>query len=72
MLEYCFTDLKHAYENDKVTDFGNDLINCVIKIIKSYKSDVQDTINNLDKENSLIVGDLIATLKEKRQHYGPK
>ncbi|WP_127715631.1 HEXXH motif-containing putative peptide modification protein [Halobacteriovorax sp. HLS] len=72
MLEYCFTDLKHAYENDKVTDFGNDLINGVIKIIKSYKSDVQDTINNLDKENSLIVSELIATLKEKRQHYGPK
>jgi hypothetical protein len=69
MLNYCIKDLEHAFKNDKVTKAGNDLIQGIIQIIKSYSSDASSAYEELNEENKNIINELTKTLKEKRDHY---
>jgi hypothetical protein len=47
MLDYCWTDLNHAFKNKKITKSGFDLISDIYKRINSMKKTVKDVENSL-------------------------
>lgn len=72
MLDYCRSDLKHAFKNKKVNKDGIALTDSTYSRIDAYKDLVQETISelkDLDSKTYEEVLDLKKHLSETRAHY---
>jgi hypothetical protein len=72
MLEFCRTDLKHAFKNKRVNKDGNQLINMIYDRISAYEKDTIVVLKNLNKlspEKHAEMLSFIKGLNETRAHY---
>jgi len=72
MLEFCRTDLKHAFKNKRVTKDGNQLINMIYERISAYEKDTVMVLKNLNKLSSEKHNEMVEFIKglnETRAHY---
>ncbi|MDD0854805.1 HEXXH motif-containing putative peptide modification protein [Halobacteriovorax sp. GB3] len=72
MLTYCVEDLSHAYDNEKVTDEGNELIQSIYQLVNEMKERVGQTFSYLNQHHvdaSKELNELAEHLREQRKHY---
>ena len=72
MLEYCRSDLQHAFKNKRVHKEGNQLINMIYDRVTSYKKDTDMVLEKLKSLDSDAYKTILATKKElaeTRAHY---
>lgn len=72
MLEYCRSDLAHAFKNKRITKEGNQLINMVLDRVAYNKIEVAPIMNELKELDSAAHSKIIAfkeELNKTRAHY---
>jgi hypothetical protein len=72
MLNYCRTDLQHAYKNKRVTREGNQLIGMIFERISACEKRtviVLEELKSLSKEKHLEFVSLKDELEKARSHY---
>jgi hypothetical protein len=72
MLEYCRSDLQHAFKNKRVNKDGNQLINMIYDRVLAYKKDtvtVLESLKALDPKKHQELMSLKKELAENRTHY---
>ncbi|MDD4974290.1 MAG: hypothetical protein PHY93_08050, partial [Bacteriovorax sp.] len=72
MLEFCRSDLQHAFKNKRVNKDGNQLINMIYDRISAYKKDTVTILENLKALDPKKFQEIIALKKElaeTRTHY---
>jgi hypothetical protein len=72
MLEFCRSDLQHAFKNKRVNKDGNQLINMIYERISAYKKDTVTVLENLkvlDSKKYQEILTLKKELAETRTHY---
>ncbi|OUR92872.1 hypothetical protein A9Q84_20380 [Halobacteriovorax marinus] len=69
MLTYCFTDLKHAHKNKKITEQGWSLISESFKMIESHRELQVKAYKNLGINDLNSINELKSLLSEQRAHF---
>ena len=72
MLDFCRTDLQHAFKHKRVNKDGNQLINIIYERISVYKKDttaVLEELKSLDPKKYQEIMSLKNELTETRTHY---
>jgi hypothetical protein len=72
MLDYCRTDLAHAYKNKRVTREGNQLVTMIYDKILNYKKDtaiVLEKLKTLSPEKYNEINLIKKDLEKTRAHY---
>ncbi len=72
MLDYCQSDLDHAFKNKKINKNGYQLINMIYERVAHYEKEASKTLESLKNLDSKAHQDLIALKKElsgSRAHY---
>lgn len=72
MLEYCRTDLNHAFKNKRITKEGNQLINMILDRVTISKLEITPVMNELktlDAEAYKKIVALKEELNQTRAHY---
>ncbi|MBC7540587.1 MAG: hypothetical protein H7281_17310 [Bacteriovorax sp.] len=72
MLEYCRSDLQHAFKNKRVNKDGNQLINMIYDRVLAYKKDTVTVLESLKALDPIKHQDLMSLKKElaeARTHY---
>ena len=72
MLDYCWSDINHAFKNKKINKSGFDLIADIykrIQLMKKLVSEIEDSLLEHSTTSSQKIRDLKISLKEARQHY---
>lgn len=67
MLTYCFADLNHAYEDDKITEEGMELIGHIQKLIEGHEAHIIGIEALLNKSSESNINELKKTLKDQRK-----
>jgi flagellin-specific chaperone FliS len=72
MLEYCRSDLAHAFKNKRVNKEGHQLINMIFERISAYKKDADHVMEALKILDSGKYNEIISQkseLTKTRAHY---
>ncbi len=72
MLNFCYTDLQHAYKNKRINKDGYQLINLIYDRINAYKKDAEIIIENLKTLDTKKHSEILALkneLNDTRAHY---
>ncbi|MDO9183547.1 MAG: HEXXH motif-containing putative peptide modification protein [Bacteriovorax sp.] len=72
MLDFCRTDLQHAYKNKRINKEGNQLITMIYERISAYKKDtsiVLESLKALDAKKYQELMEIKDELVKTRSHY---